>query len=79
MGGKGRHDPFAGIIQIKFKSPYHLRTNPVMSSGLISSHRRGWWVRGSDDTENEHRFMQDGIQLMKYLDPVKDNSIAWKT
>jgi len=32
-----------------------------------------------DDAGNEHRFMQDGLQSMKYLDPSKDNSTAWVT
>jgi len=40
-----------------------------MSSGL-SSHLLRWWIGSGDDAENEHRFMQDGLQSIKYLDPL---------
>jgi hypothetical protein len=34
-------------------------------------------MEGFDDAESEHRFMQDVLQLMKYLDPLKDNPSVW--
>jgi hypothetical protein len=40
------------------------------------SHRGGCWIGSCDDAGNEHRFMQNALQLMKYLDPLGDNCRA---
>jgi hypothetical protein len=32
-------------------------------------------MKGCDDTGNEHRFMQNVLQCMNYLDPIRDNSM----
>jgi hypothetical protein len=45
-----------------------------VSSGQ-SSHLLGWWRKGCDDAGNEHRFMQNVLQCMNYLDPIRDNSM----
>ena len=38
-GVKGRHDPFAGIIQIKFSGPYDLSHTPCPWAGTSGRHR----------------------------------------